>query len=124
MGSSVNEYSKHVLNDQDKFQINSMCPMHTRGCGVHNYLLNNNKWRKKYKLIKNGDRVKYYYCSANIMSENVFAYLPGNFPIEFAPNIDYNTQFQKCIIDPFNRFLTAMKYEPLQSELIVKKALF
>jgi hypothetical protein len=58
------------------------------------------------------------------MSENVFAYLPGNFPIEFAPNIDYNTQFQKCIIDPFNRFLTAMKYEPLQSELIVKKALF
>ena len=34
---------------------------------------------------------------------NVFAYAPGERPYEFAPNIDYDTQFEKTILDPINQ---------------------
>ena len=124
MSASVNDYEKGIGEDRKKFIINDHCPMHVRAAGYHNYTLNNSKWKNKYQLIKSGDKVRYYYAKNDKGGENVFAYLPGNYPVEIAVPVDYDTQFAKCIIDPINRFIAATGLPPLSPELIVKTQLF
>jgi hypothetical protein len=124
MSASVNDYEKAIGEDRKQLIINDHCPMHARAAGFHNYLLNNSKWKGKYQLIKSGDKVRYYYAKNNEGGENVFAYLPGNYPVEIAPPVNYDIQFAKCIIDPINRFIAATGLPPLSPELIVKTQLF
>jgi hypothetical protein len=124
LGSSLTDYEKFILDDRKRFIIGDNCPIHVRAAGVYNFNLNNSKWGKKYQRIKSGDKLKYYYAVQNKDNQNVFGYLPGNYPIEFAPPIDIETQFLKCIIDPVNRFLTAMKLPIINNSLITKKSLF
>ena len=124
MSSSISDYEKGIGEDRKKFVINEHCPMHVRAAGYYNYTLNNSKWKSKYQLIKSGDKVRYYYARQEDGGQNVFAYLPGNFPSEFAPPVDYDTQFAKCIIDPINRFIAATGLPPLPPELIVRTQLF
>jgi hypothetical protein len=125
MSSSISDYEKGIGDDRKKLVINDHCPMHVRAAGFHNYLLNNSKWKNKYQLIKSGDKVRYYYAKTEFgQGENVFAYLPGNYPIEMAPSVDYDLQFAKCIIDPINRFITAIGMPPVSPELIVRTQLF
>jgi hypothetical protein len=124
MSSNVNDYEKGIMDDRKALEIQSGCPMHVRAAGYHNYLLNSSKWKGKYQLIKSGDKVRYYYAQNKYGGENVFAYLPGNYPVEFAPPVDYETQFAKAIVDPINRFISAMGLPPLSPELIVKTQLF
>jgi DNA polymerase elongation subunit (family B) len=124
MSSNCNDYEKGISEDRNKLVINSGCPMHVRAAGCHNFSLNASKWKGKYQLIKSGDKVRYYYAKGELGSQNVFAYLPGNYPVEFAPPVDYDMQFAKCIIDPINRFIAAMGLPPISSELIVKTQLF
>jgi hypothetical protein len=124
MSSAVNDYEKGISDDRKKLVINDHCPMHVRAAGYHNYLLNTSKWKNKYQLIKSGDKVRYYYAKIEGGGENVFAYLPGNYPIELAPPVDYDTQFAKCIIDPINRFISSIGLPPVSSELIVRTQLF
>ena len=33
---------------------------------------------------------------------DVFAYAPGEYPYEFAPDVDHDRQFEKTILDPMN----------------------
>lgn len=124
MSASVNNYEKGIGEDRKQLVLNDHCPMHVRAAGFHNYLMNNSKWKNKYQLIKSGDKVRYYYAKNDEGGENVFAYLPGNFPIEIAPSVNYDLQFSKCIIDPINRFIAATGLPPLSPELIVKTQLF
>ena len=124
MSSSISDYEKGIGEDRKKFVVNEHCPMHVRAAGYYNYTLNNSKWKSKYQLIKSGDKVRYYYARQEDGGQNVFAYLPGNFPSEFAPPVDYDTQFAKCIIDPINRFIAATGLPPLPPELIVRTQLF
>jgi hypothetical protein len=98
--------------------------MHVRAAGYYNFLVNNSKWKNKYQLIKSGDKVRYYYATNQEGGENVFAYLPGSYPVEIAPAVDYDMQFAKCIIDPLNRFIVAIGLPPLSPELIVRTQLF
>jgi hypothetical protein len=126
--SSISDYEKGIADDRTKLVINSHCPMHVRAAGYHNFLLNQSKWKNKYQLIKSGDKIKYYYAKTSIMigdnGENVFGYLPGNYPVEMAPAIDYDLQFAKSIVDPINRFISAIGLPPISSELIVRTQLF
>jgi hypothetical protein len=125
MSSSISDYEKGISDDRKNLVINDHCPMHVRAAGYHNFLLNNSKWKNKYQLIKSGDKVRYYYAkSEQANSENVFAYLPGNYPVEMAPSVDYDLQFAKCIIDPINRFISAIGLPPVSPELIVRTQLF
>ena len=124
MSSSISDYEKGIADDRKSLVFNDHCPMHVRAGGYHNYLINNSKWKNKYQLIKSGDKVRYYYAKNDEGGENVFAYLPGNHPIEIAPSVDYDTQFAKCIIDPLNRFIGAIGLPPLSPELIVRTQLF
>jgi len=122
--SSISDYEKSIADDRVKFVVNQNCPMHVRAGGYHNYLLNKSKWKNKYQLIKSGDKIYYYYAKAGRGEEDVFAFLPGNYPVEYAPQVDYDKQFAKVLIDPINRFITCMGLSPISPELIVKTQLF
>jgi hypothetical protein len=124
-GSSIGDYEKGVACDSTKFEILPHCPIHVRAAGYHNFIINQNpKYKKKYSLIKSGDKVKFYHALDDNGKPTVFAYLPGNFPYEFAPSVDYELQFSKCIIDPMNRFVEALGFPPLNSNLVTSKQLF
>lgn len=122
--SSISDYEKGIADDRKRLEINPHCPIHVRAAGYHNYLLNNSKWKNKYQLIRSGDKVRYYYAKAERGEENVFAFLPGNYPVELAPPVDYDLQFSKGLIEPLNRFISAIGLPPISSDIIVRTQLF
>lgn len=124
MSSTVGDYEKYVLKDRETLITEKGCPIHIRGAGIYNFRLNESKYKKKYQPIRSGEKVKYYHVNTKNEEENVFAYIPGTFPVEFAPQIDYDTQFLKSIIQPINRFVTAMGYNPISSQLVTSSQLF
>jgi hypothetical protein len=104
MSRSISEYNKFIVNDTDRFELKSGCPIHVRAGGYHNYLLNQEtKLKGKYELIRSGDKIKWYHSSDTFC--DVFAYKAGNYPFEFAPKMDLEVQFQKTILDPLNRII-------------------
>lgn len=124
-GASVGDYEKGIGNDTTKLEVLPHCPIHVRGSGYHNYLINQSpKIKKKYSLIKTGDKVKFYHATDDFGKPIVFAYLPGNLPYEIAPDVNYELQFQKAVIDPLNRFIDALGFQKLSSNLVISKQLF
>lgn len=120
---SIGDYEKFILEDKSEFKINSGCPIHVRGAGYHNYLLNTSEeYKNKYKRIKTSDKTKFYYATDPIC--NSFSYLAGNFPYEIAPEIDIDLQFEKCIIDPINRLLIPFGVGAVRPNLVTTRALF
>jgi DNA polymerase elongation subunit (family B) len=119
----TNNIEKYVVDDQIELQIGSKCPANVKAAGYYNFLLNNNKkYKNKYKLIGNGEKLKIYHVKENI--SDIFAYMPGEHPYEFAPQVDYDTQFEKSMIDPLNRVLTAIGLQTLDTNLIYAASLF
>jgi len=123
--TSITNYQKYISQDQKKLVIQSSCPIHVRAAGVYNFLLNNSKFKRKYQLIKAGDKIRWYFAKDNNkINQDVFAYQPGSFPYEFAPDVDYDKQFSKTIIEPLNRFITAIGFNSIPSNLITTMSLF
>jgi DNA polymerase elongation subunit (family B) len=123
--TSISEYQKYISQDQEKLVILPRCPIHVRAAGVYNYRLNNSKFKRKYRLIGPGDKVRWYFTKReNGVGQDVFAFQPGNFPYEHAPEIDYDQQFAKTIIEPINRFIIAMGYGAIPANLITSARLF
>ena len=125
IGVGVNNIEKFILNDTTKFEVAKGCPMHVRASGYHNYILNNSKYKAKYSLIRSSEKIKYYFVAVNSEQENnVFGYLNGSYPYEYAPPIDFDAQFNRTILDPINRFIEVMGYSPLSPNLLLVSALF
>jgi hypothetical protein len=122
--SSIGDYDKHVLQDKDTLTIGKGCPIHVRGAGIYNHTLYNSKFRNKYEAIHSGEKIKYYHVKTKDDATNVFSYIPGSFPVEFAPQIDYDMQFNKSIIQPINRFVEAMGFSPISFNLVSSTQLF
>ena len=120
----TNNIQKYILDDYETFQFASKTPPNVKAGGYYNYLLNNSKYKKKYKAIANGEKLKIFHVSEQNGLSDVFAYLPGEFPYEFAPNIDHDLQFEKAIIDPMNRVLASLNMKPLDRNLIFSSSLF
>jgi DNA polymerase elongation subunit (family B) len=119
----TNNIDKYILDDQEELQIGLKCPANVKAAGYYNYILNNNKkYKNKYKLIGNGEKLKIYNCIGTI--SEVYAFLPNEHPYEIAPKVDYDTQFEKAMIDPLNRVLTAIGLQTLDTNLIYASALF
>ena len=78
--------------------------------------------KNKYKIISSGEKLKLYHCTHSI--SDMFAYLPGDHPYEIAPEVDYDTQFEKSVIDPLNRVLVAVGLQTLNRNLIYSTSLF
>lgn len=125
IGTSVNNIEKFIINDTSNFEFAKGCPMHVRAAGYHNYLLNNSKYKAKYSLIRSSEKIKFYFVKVkNERENNVFGYLNGSHPYEFAPPLDHDEQFNRVILDPINRFIEAMGYTPLSPNLLLVRALF
>ena len=119
----TNNIEKYIVDDQIEFQVGLKCPANVKAAGYYNYILNqNSKFKNKYKVIGNGEKLKIYNCKTSI--SEVYAYLPGEHPYEIAPKVDFDTQFEKCMIDPLNRVLTAIGLQTLDTNLIYASALF
>ena len=80
------------------------------------------KFKNKYQLIGNAEKLKMYETTDKDC--NVFAFKAGSHPYEFAPPIDYEAQFEKCMIEPLNRVLSATGLKTLDRNLIYSTALF
>ena len=124
MGRGINDYSRHVLNDSTKIEVAKGCPVQIRAAAMYNYMLNQNPALKdKYETIKSGTKVKFYYVKSRTPDE-VFAFIPGSYPYEFAQPIDYDVMFGKTIIDPLNRILESLGLPMVEQTLFVRPPLF
>ena len=122
-GSTIGDYEKFILEDKNNLSIGLHCPIHVKGAGIANFILNKNpKYKSKYNYIKSGDKVKFYYCEDS--RYDVFAFNPEKFPVEYAPKINYDLTFEKNILDPLNRVIEALGYNPVNSNLCYSIALF
>ena len=112
----MSNYEKYIKDDKHSLELFTgvSCPIHVRGAATYNYMLFNNakKYKTKYNFIKKGDKVKFYYIE-NSKGADVFSFLPNEFPIEFAPKMDYDMQFEKLILEPLNRIIQAIGFHPV-----------
>lgn len=117
MQSSVSNYDIKVLNDKTlPLQFVSGAHFAVKSAAHYNYLLIKNKeYQQKYEFIKSGTKIKYYCCKDKSITD-MFAYIRGSYPIEFAPQIDYDEQFDKSILSPVNSII-----EPLGMPEITKR---
>lgn len=117
MQSSVSKYDVKVLNDKSlPLQFVSGAHFAVKSAAHYNYLLSKSKdYQQKYEFIKSGTKIKYFCCKDKSITD-MFAYIRGSFPHEFAPQIDYDTQFEKSILSPINSII-----EPLGMPEITKR---
>ena len=118
---SLGDYEKYVLEDRNEIRLGEKCPIHVRASAVYNHTLMNGRWKTKYNLIHTGDKLKFYYAKGD---HGVFGFLPGNYAYEIAPEVDYDKQFEKVVVEPFNRFMVAAGFNPVPGNLIYAKSLF
>lgn len=124
-GGTIGNYDKFVIDDKNKLTFGGHCPKHVQAAGIANYLLNqpkNKKYKVRYSKIRTADKVKWYY--AKDPNYDCFAYLPGFYPIEYAPPIDYDTQFEKTILSPCNKIIEILNYKTLTADLCYTAALW
>lgn len=114
---NLNDLDKYVI-DLDKLEFMKGIPIIPRGSAYHNYLIRKTG-NKQYREMTPGQKVKQYFCdpTQNENGFDIFCYVPGEFPDEFAPPIDKKEQFLRLIIDPINRFLEAYKMVPLDGDM-------
>lgn len=119
----TNNIEKYIVDDTIEFQYGLKCPPNVKAAGFYNFLMNTNpKYKNKYKMIGNGEKLKLYHCKHSVCE--IFAYQPGAHPYEIAPPVDYELQFEKSVIDPLNRVLTATGLQTLNRNLIYSTSLF
>lgn len=118
---SIGDYEKYVLEDRKEIRLAEKCPINVRAASIYNHTMMNSKWKTKYNLIRTGDKIKHYYAKGD---DGVFGFLPGDYPFEVAPEVDYDRQFEKVIVEPFNRFMTSAGFNPVPGNLIYAKSLF
>jgi hypothetical protein len=124
MQSSVSNYETKVINDKDKLEFETGAHFAVKASAYHNYLLHKNKdLQSKYEFVKSGNKIKYYYCK-NTITNPMFAYTRGSYPIEFAPEIDYDIQFMKCILSPINSIIEPLGLPEITKRLSVVMDIF
>jgi len=119
----TNNIDKYIIDDTVEFQYGLKCPPNVKAAGFYNFLMNTNpKYKNKYKMIGNGEKLKLYHCKSTTCE--IFAFQPQAHPYEIAPEIDYELQFEKSVIDPLNRVLKATGLHTLNRNLIYSTSLF
>lgn len=119
--SSIGDYEKFVLDDQEKIVLEKGCPVHVRAAATYNHHIRKTNNLSRYKLLKTGDKIKWYVCKDDV----VFGYPPNEFPYQSSPpEVDYIKMFDKSIIKPINRFVSAVGFEEINNNLIITTKLF
>lgn len=127
MTLSLSDYDKYVLNDKAKnivFNTSITVPYHAKAAARYNNALYNEakQYRSKYQMIHSGDKVKVYYIKG--MPGEAFAFLPNNYPLEFAPPMDMDEQFKRLILDPLNRYNEALGLKPVTNNFTYSNPLW
>jgi DNA polymerase elongation subunit (family B) len=124
--TGIGDYEKYVLNDTTTLSVDGGCGTHVRGAAIYNLYLNlNPTYKNQYSSIKTGDKVKWYYAKSHKPELNVFSYKRGEFPKEFAPDVDIDLMFEKTIINPLNNIVQAIPgITALTGSLKIKNKLF
>lgn len=105
--TSCNNYKKWIIEDQTKLTFESGTPIGVKSAGIYNYLLHkNSKYKTKYERIKSGSKIKMYYTKDP--EHPTFGYMRGSWPMEFAPEVDYDLMFEKTYLAIINRFVWAL----------------
>lgn len=115
---TMSDYEKYIINDKTseiQYSPNAVCPMHVRAAATYNNMLYNKakRYKSKYNIIRKGDKVKFYYTD----NDGVFAFLPNEYPGEFAPKMNIDQQFEKMILSPLNRIIAAAGYPEVPASL-------
>ena len=128
MGKTVNDYQNYVINDTTSLEVKKGIPQQIRAAAVYNHVLNNydsGKYKGKYELIRSRDKIKYYHAKVERPGDSeIFAFIPGSYPYEFALKIDYDTQFARTIIDPMNRICKVMNMPDISPTLFMAQPLW
>lgn len=122
----VNDYENKVISDTETLELVKGIPFNVRAAALYNHMLNkkNPKLKAKYPLIKSGDKVKWYRAEIASNEFNTFAYLPNQFPYEFAPAINKEEQFELSVLRPLNAYYEAVGLNPINKNLHVAVKLF
>jgi len=121
--SSCSNYEKKVLNDKDALEFVSGAHFGVKAAAFHNYLLNQRKeLQTRYEFLKSGDKIKYYYTKDPI--NPIFGFKRGEYPIEFGPDVDYDTQFDKVILSPINNIIKKLGMPEINKRLSVLVDIF
>jgi len=116
MQSSCSNYAQYVMEDSKRLLFADKAPASVKAAAYYNHLLHKNKdLQSKYEFLKSGSKIKYYYCKDASVNK-IFAFIRGTYPIEYAPEIDLDIQFEKCILSPINSII-----EPLGMPEITKR---
>lgn len=116
----VGDYDKFVANDTTFLEFKPNAGAHVKGAAYYNYGLGKRDdiIKSKYQRISMGTKVRWYYTKEKSDVVDSFAFLPGSFPEEFAPQIDYDIQFEKTFLNPLNTILVAMGIKQLDPEQV------
>ena len=129
---SISEYEKFVKSDNQSqieyFDYDNLkdrkiaVPIHVRAASIYNnYILyKNRELLSKYELLKSGDKIRFYYTGP----DDVFGFIPDNFPYEFAPPVDIDVQFEKSLLAPINRIVVALGLNEIPPSLTYSVSLF
>jgi len=112
------EYFELYTSDGKKAPL----PIHVRAAATYNNILYNKgkEYLSKYDTLKSNDKVRFYY----INDDDVFGFIPDDYPIEFAPPVDIDVQFDKMLLSPLNRIVEAIGYKSVPPSLTYNVSLF
>lgn len=125
MQSSCSNYDAKIIDDKNlPLKYVNGAHFAVKSAAYHNYLLSTNKpLQAKYEFIKSGNKIKYYVCKNKQVNET-FAYIRGSFPYEYAPEVDYDTQFEKSILSPINSIIEPLGMPAISKRLSVVMNIF
>lgn len=124
MGRAIEEVAfprgaKNLDKYSDKDTIyGAKTPMHVRAALLYNRKIEDLNLKKKYKLIQEGDKIKFVYLrEPNPLRENTIAWpadehLPKEFKID--TYVDYEVQFEKAFLSSLNVILDAIKWSAVE----------
>tara|TARA_Y100000389_G_C17471148_1_gene531094 strand:- start:6583 stop:8085 length:1503 start_codon:yes stop_codon:yes gene_type:complete len=113
---SVRVYNKHVESEHRGLLLKG-ATAYSKAVMHHNHLILKNDLESTYPRIREGNKVRYYKCKPNASGVDAFAFNPGDYPTEVAPEMDKRAQFFILIVEPINRILGAIGVPKLDNTL-------
>lgn len=108
------------VNGLDKYRDNyyiykKSTPIHVKAALIYNFHIKKNGLEKKYKLINEGDKIKYFHLKkpnpfGGVKGEDHVVAFSTSMPKEFnlEAYVDYATQFEKSFLDPLSNILNVI----------------
>lgn len=127
--TSVNNYYKYVISDDNPLgpEVKKGCPFAVRGLAMYNSI------RQSRNLPGDplyGGKMRYYIIKIPSRNKNsqdhFFCFQGSNYPAwapQYAP-IDRNAMFERCVLNPFNRILSAIGEKELSINGYIQVSLF